>query len=104
MKVSVSGIERLTAEILKKSQETVTTARRSIVNKAVDALKNKTPVDTGEARDGWHIDERGNIANNVEHIAALNDGHSNQAPTHFIESTVLSLENVRPNGIIVTRK
>lgn len=66
------------------------------------ALEVATPVDTGEAQKGWHI--KGNsIVNNVSHIEALNNGHSKQAPSHFIEQTLLSNGGI-PNGVIVTTK
>jgi len=69
----------------------------------VQDLRRNTPVDTGEARDGWHSTLTG-IENTVEHINALNDGHSQQAPALFIEKTLLSRKGVKPSGIIVRRK
>ncbi len=53
-----------------------------------------TPVDTGQARQGWEAEtptkfgEEGVIENNVEHIVYLNDGHSKQAPSNFVEQIV----------------
>jgi hypothetical protein len=63
-------------------------------------LRAATPVDTGEARDGWSARIDG-IENRVEHIEFLNKGTSKQAPSHFIERTVLSNKNVSPKGTIV---
>jgi len=77
-----------TPAIEKKKQEMLT------------ALRNATPVDTGEARAGWHI-EGDKIVNNVEHINELNDGSSRQAPPFFIEKALLSVEGVSANGTIV---
>jgi len=65
------------------------------------ALKEATPVDTGRARDGWEL-KPGKIINNVEYIDDLNAGHSKQAPSHFIEKTLLSFKDVKSNGVIVT--
>jgi hypothetical protein len=104
MRVTVSGIEKVMADILKKQEEAVSISKNAVSNKLVSALRDRTPVDTGEARDGWRIDAAGNIMNAVEHIAALNNGHSKQAPAHFVESTVMSFEAVKPNGIIVSNK
>jgi hypothetical protein len=70
------------------------------ISTMVAALKVATPIDTGEARDGWRY-EAGKIVNDVDHIVALNEGSSKQAPTHFIEMSLLSHEGVRPSGIIV---
>lgn len=78
--------------------------KRAIADKMVDALKDATPVDTGEARDGWHVVDDGktvSVQNKVDHIETLNEGHSEQAGTHFIEQTALSISGVIPNGVIV---
>ena len=64
------------------------------------ALREATPVDTGEAREGWRYED-GKIVNDVDHIDELNGGSSKQAPAHFIEQSLLSHEGVRPSGIIV---
>ena len=69
----------------------------------VDALKQATPVDTGEARAGWYDNKKG-ISNDVEHIDNLNAGSSQQAPSYFIEKTLLLHKDVHPSGIIVKRK
>lgn len=58
------------------------------------ALVKATPVDTGQARQGWEAEtptefgEAGVITNNVEHIIYLNDGRSDQAPAEFVEQIV----------------
>jgi len=68
-------------------------------------LKVVTPVDTGEARAGWRSnviqDSRGRflggtILNQVEHISALNNGHSKQAPKYFIEQVLLTIGILTP--------
>lgn len=57
-------------------------------------LVRATPVDTRRARGGWQaetpqsVDENGIVDNNVEYINKLNDGHSKQAPTNFVENVV----------------
>ena len=69
----------------------------------VEELRAATPIDTGRARAGWKYED-GQISNDVEYIDRLNAGSSTQAPTHFIERTLLANENVSPNGVIVTPK
>ena len=60
-------------------------------------LRKATPVDTGEAKDGWEleravsVDDIARIENAVEHIVYLNDGHSQQAPRYFVEQTLMRL-------------
>jgi len=68
--------------------------------KAIRGLRDATPVDTGEARDGWTYDDKG-IYNPVEHLRQLNRGSSMQAPLNFVESAILSTPGVEANGIIV---
>ena len=60
-------------------------------------LRKETPIDTGEAKDGWEleravsVDDIARIENAVEHIVYLNDGHSQQAPRYFVEQTLMRL-------------
>lgn len=52
-------------------------------------LVGVTPVDTGQAKQGWTVDtQAGKIENNVEHVPKLNQGHSPQAPAGFIETEI----------------
>lgn len=104
MKATVIGIDAVIAEIAAKAKKTKAQVERDVANEAVKRLKEATPVDTGRARDGWKVDENNNIVNDVEYIEDLNNGHSQQAASHFIESTLLSVPGVRPNGFIVTHK
>jgi hypothetical protein len=68
--------------------------------KLLSELRDATPVDTGEARDGWSLSPFG-IYNNVDHISRLNTGSSKQAPAFFIEKILLTHRDVSPSGIIV---
>lgn len=59
-------------------------------------LVNKTPVDTGNARDSWEysfypagIKSYTRITNDAEYIEYLNKGHSSQAGAFWIEETLL---------------
>jgi len=74
-----------------------------VMQKLVKDLVAATPIDTGNARAGWRIDGN-SIVNDVEYIEELNRGHSKQAPSFFIEKTVLSQSGVKPNGAIVRSK
>ena len=87
-----SGIERNLANQLKASQQLALDKAAKIAFDIDAGLKVETPVDTNEARSGWQLDLSNpsvpTITNNVAHIAALNDGHSNQAPAGFVEAVV----------------
>ncbi len=94
---------RITGDIFGEFDKAAQAKLASKMSSMVEALKAETPVDTGHARDGWHV--RGNsIVNEVDYIDELNRGTSEQAPSHFIESTLLSQEGVRPSGTIVRPK
>lgn len=94
MKVTLRG------DIRKEFKAATTKLLHRKIDRLVSRLKTATPVDTGEARDGWH--RVGNtIVNNVDHISYLNEGSSPQASAHFVESTVLSEPGVVPVGTIV---
>jgi hypothetical protein len=73
------------------------------MEKLVNSLRDATPVDTGRARAGWKVEEN-KIINDVEYIDELNAGSSKQAPSHFIERTLLANRNVSSNGTIVVPK
>ena len=101
MSIRISGLETIRAQLRAEFATQVSSGEARIVNNVIDQLKGATPVDTGEARDGWHREGR-DIVNNVDHIDALNSGSSQQAPSHFVEQTILKNADVLPNGIIVT--
>ena len=87
----------------KQIQALVEAGKKKTMDEAVKNLSEATPVDTGEASLGWHHD--GNkIINNVPHIEALNHGSSKQAPSNFVERTLLNIPGVNPNGTIVKLK
>ena len=69
----------------------------------VSNLRENTPVDTGAARDGWRVTDEG-ITNDVPYIGDLNKGSSQQAPSNFIEQTILNEKDVRVVGAIVQQK
>jgi len=94
IKVKIKG------NILEEFEESIKKAKKKTMEKAVIALKEATPVDTGEARDGWKL-KKDAIVNDVEYIDYLNHGSSKQAPSHFIEKTLLAQKGLKPNGTIV---
>jgi len=74
--------------------------KKAKVQSLVNALKEATPVDTGNARDGWYI-AGDSIRNDVEYVDELNQGTSKQAPVRFIEKTLLAQPGIKPEGVIV---
>lgn len=92
MQVTVKGVD---AELAKIRKYIAKVTNAEIGNKTTGILKeliDATPIDTGEARRGWRmlpIKDGVRLVNEVPYIEALNNGHSKQAPSHFIEHVVI---------------
>lgn len=93
--IKLKVTNNLQQEIRLAAEAQVVAAKEALVRKLAAA----TPVDTGRARDGWRI-EGDKIVNDVEYIDSLNHGTSQQAPSHFIEKTILEDSNFKLNGSI----
>jgi hypothetical protein len=85
----------------KEIDEQANLAKDIIVKKLIKDLKEETPVDSGAARDGWKYTGT-SIINKIPYIDDLNRGTSKQAPSYFIEKTLLKSLAVKPNGVIVS--
>ena len=67
----------------------------SIGNRLTDTLKADTPKDTGRARRGWKRKNTASgfqITNRVDHIGALNEGSSSQAPRNYVGRSIRSTQ------------
>lgn len=74
-----------------RSKEMAEAIRDKIALDIQGDLIRETPVDTGQARNGWQNDLVGgqrHVQNSVPYIGELNNGHSNQAPAGFIEAII----------------
>jgi len=101
MSVKAIGIESTISKMNKQIKEEAKVKGKTFLEQVVDRLEANTPVDTGHARAGWQVTPEGNIRNVVPYMSALNEGHSKQAPPRFVEETLLSFPQIRPNGVIV---
>jgi hypothetical protein len=105
MKIAVKGIDKEMARIKNVMNAAAIVNTFAKAHDLKEDLKEATPVDTGEARDGWEVVQTGpkefSLVNDVEHIKYLNAGSSEQAPAFFIERTILENKGVVPNGAIV---
>lgn len=105
MKIRISGVTNVLADIASKTKKLKEANTVKIAKELVDKLKKETPVDTGYARDHWELLKAGgqlSIENPTPYLNELNEGSSQQAPAHFVEIAVLSTPNVRANGVIVS--
>jgi hypothetical protein len=104
MSIIISGIESTIKEL---NNKLLGLNSKSTAERLVNQLKEVTPVDTGAARDSWRVVSSGNksqITNDKDYVKELNAGSSKQAPSHFIEATILSNKDLIPNGNIVSYK
>lgn len=101
--IRVSGIRETITYVNTRSKDEIDKQKATVMDSLVANLREATPVDTGKARDGWYRTKK-SIENDVEYIDRLNEGSSEQAPSHFVERTVLSHPGVQPDGVIVENK
>lgn len=101
--IKVRGVKETLRELEIKVAKQKDIALHKEIEKTLEELKAATPVDTGEARDGWYSTGH-SIENDVEHINILNEGSSKQAPAHFIEQTIIKNPNLVVRGVIVREK
>jgi hypothetical protein len=93
MKIQVNNIDSEFKSMLSQLEVEMSNGLMAETKKIVDDLANATPIDTGRAKAGWSFSEEGKstlITNDVPYIDELNHGHSKQAPTHFVERTLLA--------------
>ena len=129
IKITLKGVE---AEFKSKDKELVSTVNQIARIQAIDTvakLKEKTPVDTGRARNSWvlsrdknnFLDAKGGYTaaiggpglgpvsstkietlyatNGTPYIEDLNRGTSKQAPARFVEATVAQ-QKYTPLGVL----
>lgn len=102
MRIKVTGAAQEFKRLHREMRDQYRQKLAAVTDVMVGQLKNVTPVDTGEARDGWQRVPHASyqeIRNDVPHIVALNQGHSQQAPAYFVERILLA--NGKPVGEIV---
>jgi flagellar basal body P-ring protein FlgI len=102
MRFKFLNVKSTFEELDSKMRLEVSGSDRKTVNRMTDELRDRTPVDTGKARDSWSIETTPNgfnVVNSVDYIDKLNQGSSQQAPAFFVESTALKYGT--PKGAIV---
>lgn len=101
--IKVIGIKSTLKSLKIDAEKSKDSQKKNIMSNLVNRLRDATPVDTGEASQGWKTNGV-EISNDVEHISLLNKGTSSQAPAFFVERTILSQKGISPNGVIVRSK
>lgn len=83
MRLTVMGLNEAEAALDAEIADT----RDRLAASLLDALRAATPVETGRAREGWHMTETG-LRNDVPYVGRLNAGSSRQAPAGFVEAAI----------------
>lgn len=102
MQIKINNIEATLTKLRKdfnRLRPTELLKKAIVINAELAAA---TPVDTGRAMQGWTVREEGTtavITNEVPYIQDLNNGHSKQAPSFYVESILL--QHGVPNGALV---
>jgi hypothetical protein len=92
LKMTITNVDKTLKKATVDQAKETDAKYRQRLNSFLQELKADTPVDTGEARDAWHLEKKGHtavISNSTEHIVYLNQGSSTQAPSRFIEAIAL---------------
>ena len=113
--IKVTGIKQTFEELNTEINKIVDVDTKKLTKQAVEDLIEATPVDTGQARASWKVEVQNinekklpperviaTIDNDVPYIAELNSGSSKQAPSRFIERTVLQYFDA--DGVVVQVK
>jgi hypothetical protein len=62
-----------------------------VAQDTLEVARQKTPIDKGQARRGWHLEsafKEKRIVNRVPYIVPLEEGHSKQAPNGILGPTI----------------
>ena len=94
LQLSVRGIDKVMNGLEKEKDRIVD----QIAEDTLDLIVSKTPIDKGQARDGWrreNVKDGFNIVNRVPYIDLLEKGRSKQAPRGILGPTTREISKRR---------
>lgn len=94
LQLSVRGIDKVMDGLEKEKDRIVD----QIAEDTLDLIVSKTPIDKGQARDGWrreNVKDGFNIVNRVPYIDLLEKGRSKQAPRGILGPTTREISKRR---------
>jgi hypothetical protein len=94
LSIKVTGTRQAIASLEREKEKLMTT----IAQDTLEIARSKTPIDKGQARRGWRLENlfrEKRIVNRVPHIDALERGHSKQAPNGILGPTVREISQRR---------
>ena len=80
---------------------------QEVSQEVFNRVKERTPVLTGRARDGWeiiHSDKQSKISNDVPYIGVLEEGSSDQAPAGMVGVTLDEVPEIVKQSIEKNQK
>jgi hypothetical protein len=90
----VTGTKQVISSLEREKENLISTIAQDIL----EVARSKTPIDKGQARRGWRLENlfrEKRIVNRVPHIDALENGHSKQAPNGILGPTVREISRRR---------
>lgn len=94
LQLSVRGIDKVMDGLEREKDRIVD----QIAEDTLDLIVSKTPIDKGQARDGWrreNVKDGFNIVNRVPYIDLLEKGRSKQAPRGILGPTTREISKRR---------
>lgn len=64
-----------------------------LLENILDEVRQKTPVDSGEAKNGWKISGK-DIINDVDHIGYLETGTAHTRPIGMVSTTLVGIDSL----------
>ena len=92
LKISVTG----TNKVMRNLEREKDSLHSRVAQDILEVARSKTPIDQGQARRGWRLENRSrskNIVNRVPYIDLLENGRSKQAPNDILGPTVREITN-----------
>jgi hypothetical protein len=92
LKISVTGTNKVMRNLEREKDSLHTRVAQDIL----EVARSKTPIDQGQARRGWRLENRSrskHIVNRVPYIDLLENGRSKQAPNGILGPTVREITN-----------
>jgi len=94
LRISVRGTKRVGRDLEREKDRLVD----RVAQDTLVVAKSKTPIDKGQARRGWHLEnafKEKRIVNRVSHIVPLEMGRSKQAPNGILGPTIREISRRR---------
>lgn len=103
LKVDLAGFHKQMAVSLKKVKKQQEAFIKKVGFAVLRGVIFRTPVDTGRARAGWHVEDTKttfSVVNRVNYIVYLEAGHSQQAPSGMAMLTINDIRRKLQQGKI----